>query len=152
MKVFIAIVVACLLGILVAWCAFPTNQCNATVDVAKVTGKWDAFRWDWTVSESQSASILLKEGATWLDMTGYFAVFRISMRTSAGQTNYISLASVDCTVAGSNVTFSVAWATVPGAGRYLGELWMWQGTTTNTARVMAQGYIDAHDSLFKTGE
>lgn len=129
---------------------FPTNTCISTSDVAKITGKWDSFRWDWTVYETQLCTIYLYNGSTALNITGYYPTFMVAKKTTGGQTENLTLAAADITNNGTNVVITVAYTNVPADGRYLAELWAYVGTATNAGRVLAQGTIDTHGSIHST--
>lgn len=133
---------------LVAQAVFPTNSCINTVDVAKVTGNWDSYRWNWNGMEDQWCRLFVNENGTWLDLSSYSVAFKVSKKVSGtSQTTYISLDATSVSVLGSNITFSIPYTNIPADGRYLSEVWLYTGTPVQ-ARVLAQGYVDTHNSLY----
>jgi hypothetical protein len=124
---------------------FPTHSNTSTTDVSKVVGNWDSFTWFWLASDSQDISVYVKNGSSFVDMTGDRVGFKLGRYSSTGLIT--SFENTNITVSVSNVSVSVASTNIPTGGDCYAEFYVWDSTISK-ARTLAQGKIAVSASLF----
>jgi hypothetical protein len=129
--------------------AFPTNESVHTNELDKLSDDFSDFRFRWTGYNSQSVTFTIATTAgVGYNMAGYTAAFTATKRTSAG-TNviYVSKGAADCTVSGSNVSFTVTYAEVPPNGTYNAELILMDSGNA-LYRTLGRGTVFVRESLY----
>jgi hypothetical protein len=129
-----------------AFGAFPVHQNSVTCDVSTISGDFDHFRWKWNGFDSQTNNFYFKNGSSWINLTGYHAGFKIARMATTSQVSYISITNIGITA--SNIHFQISNTNIPPNNTYYSEIFVWQGTTTNLSRTIAQGKIQVIDSIY----
>lgn len=126
---------------------FPTNKFTQTLDLADQGPGHHDFLWYWNREDLEITITMENDGAA-LDMSGFGVQFLMVSRTSAG-TNQVAISNgtSDITISTSNLTFTVAFTSVPEAGTYKAELLLVDGST-NIVRPLARGRIEVNEDLF----
>lgn len=125
--------------------SFPVASSTATVDVSRVIGDWSSFAWYWISYDSHSVTFTVKNGSSYVDMTGNTCGFKIGRYSNTGLVT--QLTETNATISLSNVTFSVTYTNDLTEGDTYAELFLWSGSPTNT-RTLAQGKITVVKSLY----
>lgn len=117
-----------------------------TVDVSKITGRWDSWNWKWAGYNSQTCTIYFTDGGSSLSVAGDNILFKIARDTETGQVTYINNTNV--TAATASCAWSVSFTNIPPNGDYLAELWSYSGSETNFTRTLGQGKITVFNSIY----
>lgn len=128
--------------------SFPTNSNTAILDLSNRTTDWSDFLFVIREYESQQFTFTVTNSSGYVDLTGFYAEFKATQRVSGG-TNQLALsrAANEITVAGSNVTFTLAATNIPSRGLYRCELFGYEGATTNSTLMLGHGTLDIRESL-----
>jgi hypothetical protein len=151
MNRLVAVLAAFAIGGMASAASIPKYNA-ATVDVSKVTGNYNSYRWVWPGYSAQDNHLWFNDGGTDVSLTGYSGAFKVIKKTSSGQTAYISISAASITIASNEASFSVLYTNIPPDGEYLSEFWVYETASPANARVLAQGKIVAIDSLYATDD
>ena len=117
--------------------AFPTNTTTKTINTSKLNPDFGDFDFIWRGAESQHVEFTYRTTSGPLDLTGYYAVFKMSLK-GAGNTNIVALTKNvgDITISTSQAIFSVANTELPTDNTYLAQMNL-VDSSTNLVRVLA---------------
>lgn len=144
------LVFCCILFAATAFAQLPSHANSVTVDVSRIDGKFDSFRWDWVGMNDQTCRITFASSKTngypagYIDLTGYYPNFRLSQ----GGTVYVDLQYSRISVQTSNIVFGVSRTNIPPKDSYQAEVWVYDSLATNHAVTLAQGTIKVSKSLY----
>ena len=131
--------------------ALDVNTSTKTLNLTTMSDEWNDFRFKWNGYDSQSVifTVVTNSGATqYYTMTGLTATFRADKQVSGGTNiTYISNGASDCTISGSNVSFTVAYTNVPPNGTYKAELILID-SGNGQYRTLGRGTILVRESLY----
>lgn len=126
-----------------AFAQFPISTSSKTVDVNRVSGQFDSFRWNWIGMNDQRVILYLTQDGVPLDASLYSILARVGRNGVV----YTDIADSEVSKATDYIQFDVPRTRIPPNGACQLEVWAYVGTT-NTARSLAQGTLSITKSLY----
>jgi len=128
---------------------FPTQLNTATNNLDKLSmGDWQDAKWVCTGSSDQTFQIDFTNGTGNVTMTNYYVGAKLSQYSITGDVTKVEIPVTATTTTANRVTFSIGRASLPSAGNYRLEIWVYEGANTNDARTFFQGMLNIGSSLF----
>lgn len=147
MKKLIAAISVCIYCTM-TWAYFPTNISSATVEVTKVTGNFDSYRFKWIGQDDQEVRLYFTNVG--IPFT-FSATDQLCSRISRAGTIYVDLLPTNnhFVTNGNYLYYTISRTNIPPNGNYQMETWMYTGANTNMARTLAQGEVTISKSLYQ---
>ena len=102
---------------------FPTNITSKTINTSKLNPDFGDFDFIWRGGEDQRVVFTYKTDAGMMDLTGFYAVFKMSLK-GGGNSNIVALAVNvgDITISTSQAVFTVDHEDLPTDNTYLAQM------------------------------